>query len=285
MVFDSEVLRSFVAVAETLSFSEAARRLGVSQSTISQRIGRLERQTGRVLLVRDTHSVAVSDGGSLMLTHARRILAAVDEASAAFSTAEPAVHVRFGSADDLAMTQLPGILRMLRRSHPLMTVEVTVGQSAFLLRRLAAGALDLVYVRRESGMPEGTLVRREQLVWAAHRSLYVEADHPVPLVIYQTPSQSRSVALDALEAANRRWRITCTARDVSGILAGVRAGLGVSVFPLSMMPADLAVVEPGASLPDLGTVEFVLLENPRSAPASVAPVRELIASAGASLPA
>lgn len=284
-MFDSEVLRSFVAVAETLSFSEAARRLGVSQSTISQRIGRLERQTGRVLLLRDTHSVAVSDGGALMLTHARRILAAVDEAAGAFSAAETPVHVRFGSADDLALTQLPGILRMLRRSHPLTTVEVTVGQSAFLLKRLAAGALDLVYVRREPGMAEGTLVRREQLVWGSHRSIYVEADQPVPLVIYQTPSHSRSVALDALEAANRRWQITCTARDVSGILAGVRAGLGVSVFPQSMMPADLAVVDQAAGLPELGSVEFVVLANPRSAAATVAPFRELIATAGVGAPA
>lgn len=280
IVFETDLLRSFVAVAETLSFSEAARRLGVSQSTISQRIGRLERQTKRVLLVRDTHSVSVSDSGAVMLTHARRILAAVDEATGSFSAAEPAAHVRFGSADDLAMAQLPEILRAIRRTHPLMTVEVTVGQSAFLLRRLAAGALDLVYVRRESGMTEGALVRREQLVWGGHRTIHVEPDQPVPLVIYQTPSHSRSVALDALEAAGRRWRIMCTARDISGILAGVRAGLGVSVFPQSMMPTDLVAVDTGSALPHLGAAEFVLVDNPRASRAAIDPIRDVIRAWG-----
>lgn len=279
-MFETELLRSFVAVAETLSFSEAARRLGVSQSTISHRILRLERQTKRVLLVRDTHSVAVSDSGAVMLTHARRILAAVDEAAGSFSAAEPAAHVRFGSADDLATAQLPEILRALRRTHPHMTVEVTVGQSAFLLRRLAAGALDLVYVRREPGMTEGALVRREQLVWGGHRTLHVDPDQPVPLVIYQTPSHSRSVALDALEAANRRWRVTCTARDISGILAGVRAGLGVSVFPQSMMPTDLVALGAGTELPALSSVDFVLVDNPRAKRAAIEPIRDVIGAWG-----
>ena len=75
-----------------------------------------------------------------------------------------------------------------------------------------------------------------------------------------------------------------TARDVSGILAGVRAGLGVLVFPSSMMPADLAPGDPAAALPELGTVEVVLLANPRSAPATVAAFRELIATAGVGSP-
>jgi DNA-binding transcriptional LysR family regulator len=93
----------------------------------------------------------------------------------------------------------------------------------------------------------------------------VEADKPVPLVMYRAPSLSRSMAIEALEQHGRRWRIACTVRDVGALLAAVRAGLGVSVFPHSLIPGDLTKVTNRFSLPDLQEVDFRLLANP-SAP-------------------
>lgn len=264
-MYEPELLRSFAAVAEQLSFSAAARRLGVSQPTISQRVRRLESQADRQLLLRDTHGVGLTDDGEAMLGFARRILAAIDETSAYFATPAVSGRVRFGAADDLALSHLPGILREFRRTHPSVTVEITVGQSPALVRQLRSRRLDLVYVRHDDPADEGTLVRREQLVWAAHRSLPLDPEQAVPLVTYQPGSPSRSAALEALEASGRAWTITCTARDITGILAGVRAAVGVAPFPLSTLPTDLVVVGAPAGLPPLGTVDFALLDNPASA--------------------
>lgn len=261
-MYETELLRCFVAVAETKSFSAAGRQLDVSQPTVSQRIRRLEAQIGRVLFSRDTRHVSLTDSGEALLGFARRALAAIDDAHAHFAGPAERTRVRFGTADDLALTHLPEILRDFRRKNPHVDVEITVGQSAAIFRRLKAGNLDLVYVRREPGIAEGRVVRREQLVWAAHPALVFPADEPVPLVTYPRPSPSRAAAIEALEAPKRQWKPTCTARDITGILAGVRAGLGVAVFPETLMPADLVRVDSQFNLPPLGALDFALLDNP-----------------------
>ena len=88
---------------------------------------------------------------------------------------------------------------------------------------------------------------------------------PVPLIVYQAPSLSRTAAIKALEDVGRTWRITCNTREVNGVMAALRAGMGVAVFPQNMIPADLVAVPKSFGLPTLGEVDFVLLDNPRAA--------------------
>ncbi len=75
-LIDPVLLRSLVAVADAKSFTLAAQQLGVSQSTISQHISRLEKKTDRRLLSRDTHSVALTPDGDAILPFARQALEA-----------------------------------------------------------------------------------------------------------------------------------------------------------------------------------------------------------------
>lgn len=72
-MYDPSHLRTFLSVAQTLSFTQAARRLGLRQSTVSQHVRRLEDATGRQLFSRDTHSVELTEDGEAMLGFARRI--------------------------------------------------------------------------------------------------------------------------------------------------------------------------------------------------------------------
>jgi DNA-binding transcriptional LysR family regulator len=200
-----------------------------------------------------------------MLGFARSILAAHDEAAAYFTGSAMRGRLRFGSADDLALTQLPQILRDFRQLYPQINLELTVNQSGALAKRLKAGQLDLVYIKQEPDQPVGRVVRRERLVWVAHKSLQLEPDQPVPLIVYQAPSLSRTAAIKALEDAGRTWRITCNVREINGVLAAMRAGIGVAVFPQSLIPADLVRVSSTLELPLLGDVDFALLDNPRAA--------------------
>jgi DNA-binding transcriptional LysR family regulator len=264
-MFDPVLLRTFVAVADTLSFTRAAERLELSQPTVSQQVRKLEVAAGRQLVARDTRAVTLTDNGDAMLGFARSILAAHDEAAAYFTGSAMRGRLRFGSADDLALTQLPQILRDFRQLYPQINLELTVNQSGALARRLKAGQLDLVYIKQEPDQPDGRVVRRERLVWVAHKSLQLEPDQPVPLIVYQAPSFSRSAAIKALEDAGRTWRITCNVREINGVLAALRAGIGVAVFPQSLIPADLVRVTSTFDLPLLGDVDFALLDNPRAA--------------------
>jgi len=264
-VFDPALLRTFVTVAETLNFTRAGELLQLSQPTVSQQVRKLEVAAGRQLVARDTRAVALTDNGDAMLGFARSILAAHDEATAYFTGSAMRGRLRFGSADDLALTQLPQILRDFRQLYPQINLELTVNQSGALARRLKAGQLDLVYIKQEPDQPDGRVVRRERLVWVAHKSLQLEPDQPVPLIVYQAPSLSRTAAIKALEDAGRTWRITCNVREINGVLAALRAGIGVAVFPQSLIPGDLVRVTGTLELPILGDVDFALLDNPRAA--------------------
>jgi DNA-binding transcriptional LysR family regulator len=263
-MFDPVLLRTFVAVAETLSFTRSAELLQLSQPTVSQHIRKLENSAGRALIARDTRMVRLTDNGDALLGFARTILAAHDQASSYFTGSAMRGRLRFGSADDLALTQLPHILRDFRQLYPLINLELTIAQSGALTRRLQAGQLDLIFIKKASGDPIGRLVRKDRLVWVCHKSTALDSSAPVPIVAYQAPSLSRSLAIGALEALGRTWRITCNTREVNGVLAAVRAGLGVAVFPQSLIPADLVQVPSSFELPELGDVDFALLDNPAS---------------------
>lgn len=264
-MFDPVLLRTFAEVAETLSFTHAAQRLELSQPTVSQHIRKLEVAAGRNLVNRDTREVSLTDNGEAMLGFARAILAAQDQALSYFTGSAMRGRLRFGAADDLALTQLPGVLRDFRQLYPQINLELTVSQSPALLRRLRAGQLDLIFINQDPGDTLGRTVRRDRMVWMGHRSVAIDSSMPVPLIAYQAPSISRTYAIRSLEAVGRTWRITCNVKEVNGVLAAVRAGIGIAVFPQSLIPGDLAQVSPALELPELGDIEFALVDNPRAA--------------------
>ena len=261
-VFDPIQLKSFLALAETRNFTRAAERLGVSQPTVSQHVRKLEQAAGRVLVTRDTRDVRLTDNGDAMAGFARTILAANDVATRYFSGAAMRGRLRFGTADDLAITGLPRILREFRQLYPQINLELTVSQSDQLHRRLKAGALDLVFVKWVSGAQEGEVVKQDTFAWVGLEQTVLEPGAPVPVIVYPAPSLSRKLALDALEDAGRTWRITCTTKQISGVLAALRAGIGIAVMPTSLVPEDLKIITRRFDLPPVGDVDFTLIRNP-----------------------
>ncbi|HIZ34952.1 MAG TPA: LysR family transcriptional regulator [Candidatus Ruania gallistercoris] len=263
-MFDPVQLRTFLTVSETLNFTAAATRLNISQPTVSQHVARLERAANRRLVQRDTHEVTLTDNGQAMAGFARTILAAHDQAAAYFTGSAMSGRLRFGAADDLALTQLPRILREFRQLHPQVTVELTIAQSHVLHRRLLAGHLDLVFIKQNSGEGSGALVRRDRLTWVGLPQAALSDSDVVPLITYPNPSMSRDMATRALERAGRTWRVTCTTREINGMLAAVRAGLGITVLAQSLVPTDLVVMPASSGLPELGDVDMVLVDNPNA---------------------
>jgi DNA-binding transcriptional LysR family regulator len=274
-MYDPEQLRTFLAVARTLSFTQAAAQLGVRQPTVSQHVRKLEEAVGRQLFVRDTRMVTLTADGEALTGFARAILAANEEAVGYFTGSGLSGRLRFGVTDDLALTPLPKILRDFRQVYPRVDLELTVEQSPTLERRVESGHLDLAYLKQSRGERRGPIVRTDRFVWAAAEGTRLPPDRPIPLVVYRAGALSRSLAIDSLEAIGRSYRIACTVQGVNGVWAAVRAGLGISIMARSLMPADLVEVPSSAGLPDPGDVDFVLLSNPRS----VAPLAEALTAA------
>ena len=254
-MFAPNLLATFVTVAKARNFTEAGRRLGLQQSTVSQHVRRLEEAASRRLFVRDTHSVALTADGEAMLGLAQGILEANERARRYFAGSELRGRVRFGASEDFVQSRLPEVLREFTRVHRAVDLELTVGLSGGLLEALDAGELDLVLAKRRPGEDRGQLVRREKLVWLGSDTALADPDRPLPLILYPPPSISRASALEVLERTGRSWRIVCTSSSFSGLNAAALAGLGITVQGDGFVPAGLTVL-PG--LPDLGQIEFVI---------------------------
>ena len=110
---DIDLLRTFVAVVETGSFSNAAPRIGRSQSAVSMQMQRLEQAVGKQLLIRGPKAVTPNAAGSDFLVHARRLLKLSDEAWASVTRPEESGSVRLGVPDDYAAFLLPPALAQL----------------------------------------------------------------------------------------------------------------------------------------------------------------------------
>src|SRR5580658_10339905 len=281
--YDPQLLATFLAVEQTGSFTRAAVRLGIQQPTVSQQIRRLEEQIGRTLVLRDTHSVALTADGEAMTGFARNILAANEQAAAYFSGSRPRGRLRIGISDDLALTRLPQILRDFRQDHPLVDFVLTLDQSRLLHHRLADHRLDVFIGYRPSGEERAQLVKRDRLVWVGTPSTRLDMTRPLPLVVYPAPSVTRT----EIRRAQLPFRSACVCRGVNGLIAAVAAGIGVSALAASMVPAQLTTLGPGHKLPELGTIDLVLQTNPRTGqrPAVRALISTVLASGSRSLTA
>ncbi|MFI8826296.1 LysR substrate-binding domain-containing protein [Streptomyces sp. NPDC053431] len=265
-MYEPSQLRTFLAVAQTLSFTQAARRLGLRQSTVSQHVRRLEEATGRPLFVRDTHGVELTEDGEAMLGFARTILEAHERAAAFFTGTRLRGRLRFGASEDFVTTRLPEILEAFRREHPEVDLELTVELSGTLQSRLEAGRLDLILAKRrggEEGDGGGELVWQDVLVWIGSPRLRLDPDRPVPLIVFPPPGITRARALEALQAQGRPWRIACTSSSLSANVAAARAGLGVMAHTRGLLPPGLVELPARAGLPELGAVDFVLRKGRR----------------------
>jgi len=257
-MLDRDQLASFLAVAQTRNFTEAGRRLGLQQSTVSQHVRKLESAAGRRLFIRDTHSVELTADGEAMTGFAHSILEANARAREYFAGSQVRGRVRFGTSEDFVSSRLPELLRDFVRRHALVDLELTVGLSATLYERLDAGELDLVLAKRRAGDERGQLVWRDRLVWISAPDTRIDPALPLPLILYNPPSITRVVALEALERDRRAWRIVCTSGSLSGLRAAALAGIGITLHAKGLMPDGLVEMPAAARLPELGDVEFVV---------------------------
>lgn len=254
-------LESFVMLEQTGSFTEAAARLGIGQSTVTQHIQRLEKSLGRRLVLRDTHSARLTAEGEALLAHARGMLDINGKVTALFGENRLRGRLRLGVSEDVVANRLTAILADFIRLYPLVDLELTVALSAVLNQMQEAGDLDLVLAKRHIGEAHGRLLYREPLVWLAQDpDLLLSRGTALPLITFPAPSITRRIAQDALDQARMPWRIVCTCGSLSGLTAAARAGMGFLVQPRSMAPAGLREVA-AERLPQLADVEFVLVQR------------------------
>ncbi len=153
MDLQTDLLRTFVAAADTGGYTAAASTVHRSQSAVSLQMKRLEEGIGRRLFKRNGHSMLLTPEGETLLLYARRILQLHDEALAAVVKPDLTGRVRLGAPEDYAELLLPKVLSRFADAYPLVLVDVFCESSSELLKTLDHGELDLM-VCTNSEVPE-----------------------------------------------------------------------------------------------------------------------------------
>ena len=277
---DTTILRTFLHLVETASFSRTGGLIGRSQSAVSGQIRKLEETLGRPLLLRDTRNVRLTPDGERLVPHARAMVAAADTMLARFQTDEISGEVRFGSPEDFASAYLPDILGVFAAAHEAVELHVSCKLTLTLIAEFEAGAQDLIVIKQDPARPQpgARPLWRETLVWVGAEeqpfatvcAARAARGRPLPLVLSPAPCVYRSRATAALDAAHQGWTGVFVSPSHAGCAAAVKAGLGYAVMPLAMVPPDLAVIGPDAGWPVLAEAEIALLGGPRLTPAAAA---------------
>ncbi|MEV4065073.1 LysR family transcriptional regulator [Nonomuraea dietziae] len=256
---ETALLRSFVTAVRAGSISRAAAALGRTQPALSQHLRKLERAVGSPLLHRAPSGVWPTRAGEELLPYAERILALSAQALAETGRALTG-HCGVGLLEDLAASRLSQVLADLARLHPDATLEVLSLSNAAMREAYDTGRVQLVLdeVPDLPWPPRWTV--RLPLVWAVGPGVAVDAD-PLPVVLFSNTCAWRTSVLETLEGTGRRWRVAFESNSLAGVLAALRAGLGVAaLIPANLEPA-MACHE-AAALPALPDVELGLARRP-----------------------
>jgi DNA-binding transcriptional LysR family regulator len=275
-----DLLQTFVAVADAGSFTGAARILGLQQSTVSQHIRRLEEQSGRRCIDRNTHKVGLTPDGEVLLDHARSILGRYDRLQQHLSAAPLRGRLRFGASEDFVLSALPNVLAAFARRHPDLDMELRSGLSEDLRADFDAGRLDLAFVKRGEDDGRGEIAWTEPIEWMSGPEFGLDRGAPLPLILYPPPSITRAAVLETLERTGLRWRVAFTSASLSGLSAAARAGIGLLPHSVRLMPAGLTVVPPHDGLPKLPDIRFVVLRPNHPGPAVEALTTTIMTWAG-----
>ena len=259
---DIDLLRTFVTVVDTGSFTRTGEQLGRTQSAISIQIKRLEGQLGKVLLHRSGRAFALTEDGDQMLDYARRILSLNDDAVSRITASQVRGQILLGTCEEFAEHCLADILGPFARTHPGVRLEIVVDKSASLLDDLCAGRFDLALANRVPGEGAAPSIVREPLVWVAREDFELEAGASVPLVIGRTVCFWRRFATQALDAAALPWHIVCSSQESKGLQAAVMAGLGISAFPQSTILEGMRILGETDGLPVMPDAEIALFSRP-----------------------
>ncbi len=265
-LFDLNLLRAIVTVADCGSFTTAATRLHSTQSTISQKIRRLEEMAGHRLLERGNRDVLPTDAGETLLGYARRLLALNDEMAEALSGATVALTVRIGVPDDFASGRTTEQLAAFNRRYPQVKLEVTSGLSRDLSASYDRGELDLVLLKQRQNSREAVACWPEKTRWVdSAKNPCIDLD-PLPIVTFPPRGVYRDEMINALESIGRRWHISFTSSSLSGIQSAIADGMGIGLLPLRAVTADHAVVSRKTGLPSVDVFEVALLHRPAADP-------------------
>ncbi len=225
-------LRALQGIAAQGGVTRAAEHLSLSQSAVSHKIKRLEENIGTELLNRRAGPPLLTEEGSRLLGYANRILSLHDEALLSLSKRSLAGKIRMGMTEDMTGSGLSRILGRFARLFPEVNVRTQVAQGLVLQEELEKGRIDLAVMQVfDSDLrASDRVLYRDRLCWAKAVDLQLDLARHIPFLCYDDNCFYRQWMLDKVATQGCRFQTVLECASNVGILAGIEAGLGVSII-------------------------------------------------------
>lgn len=230
-MFDPRLLRSFVGIVDAGSFTAAAERLNMTQSTISQQLARLEDTVGAALVDRAARPIKSTAAGERLLGYARRILALQQEAQSALADPAGTASIRIGVPEDLVNAAMARVFCDFARAHREFHLDVTAGLSRDLTQRYRGGELDIVIVKEAEPSPDCRATFPEEMAWFESAEAPAAWPNPLPLVAFPPGGLYREAMFKRIEQEQLRWYIAFSGSSLHNVVVAVEAGIGLSLLP------------------------------------------------------
>jgi DNA-binding transcriptional LysR family regulator len=252
---DIDLIRTFVAICDTHSFTAAARHVGRTQSAVSLQIRRLEESLGRPLFERGAARVALTEHGRLLLPHARAILQKVNDAQHIFDRGTVEGVVVLGLPEDYAPRILSHVLRGFTELYPAAKLDLVLRTSSSLAKMLADGSVDLAFVTDGEGpVSGGPIAFRDHIVWVTGTTSDAHLRDPLPLAVWGEDGSYARRMYAFLNSESRPYRISVVTRGMTGLRGTVRAGLAVTAMVRSSIAEEMRELGSGDGFPPLDHV-------------------------------
>ncbi|OSQ46266.1 LysR family transcriptional regulator [Thalassospira alkalitolerans] len=275
---DLDLARTFVAICETGNFSRAAERVNRSASAISLQVKKLEEIVGRSLFERETRRVRLTPDGEVLLGYARRLLRLNDEAMSRFRAPEFTGTVQLGVPNDNGIIAIPEILRRFAASHPHIEVDVFLGPTASLRKRVAEGTTDIAVFSFDPELDPQPPIHSEPLVWLGARHGAAIEKHPLPVALAEPGCYWRAMALRALDETGINYRVAYTSEFCQAQIAATEADLAICPVPISVISDRLIHLDARHGLPELGEYRMTLAKRGATGPAEDALAEHVVSS-------
>jgi DNA-binding transcriptional LysR family regulator len=260
-MIDVDQLRTFIAIAETGSFTKAADVVNKTQSAVSMQMKRLEERIERPIFSRDGRASKLTEDGQRLLDYARRIIKLNVETLAAFSDGELSGRVRLGVPDDYADRYLPEIMARFSRAYPGVELTVICEPSVDLLDRVDANEIDLAIVTNCESKRATENFRRERLLWVTSNRHPTHMEERLPLALGRPTCSWRRTAVERLESVGRPYRILYSSSNAGAVAAAVLSGLAVSVLAESGLRPGMRVLSATDGFPELPACRVGLVRS------------------------
>jgi DNA-binding transcriptional LysR family regulator len=264
---DLDQLSTFIAIADTGSFTRASETVHRTQSAVSMQMRRLEERIGKSLFERDGRSNRLTEEGERLLAYARRMLQLNRETLAAFDETSLEGQIRIGVPDDYAERFLPEIMARFSRTNPRVELSVVCEPTVNLAEMIRRGQLDIALVTKCVDVAPTEIVRTEPLLWVTSANHATHEEEVLPMAFGRPTCAWRGQATAALDRMNRDYRILFTSWSATVLIAAVLAGLAVSVLAECALRPGMRVLGEADGFPPLDDVHIGILRGRTNHPA------------------